>query len=177
MNIDFTVELDDDEVLTLTSEDGPKTKVRIQVESLTVRGRLTPNEFRPITVGDRVAGDLGHVDEPPFLHWLHTDLEAVVLANMRDDPKDRVSRDAAARLEASDFRDYRHAIMFRAIRSLMLKREKVTRVSISEESRSVDHPSDFLPASYVDSVGGRNADVIAAECLEWMLQRRIPAEK
>lgn len=172
--MDFTVELDDDEVLTLTVDDAPKKKIRIQIESLTVRGTLPGS----LTVGDLWGVPHEEVcSQEPESEWLRIDYESVVLANMRDNPKDRVSRDAAARLEASDFHDPLHAIMFRAIRSLMLKREKVTPVSISEESRSIDHLSQFVPARVIDSVGGRNSDVIAAECLEWILQRRSSDEK
>ena len=173
--MDFTVELDDDEVLTLTVDDAPKKRVRIQVESLTVRGRFSDRKF--VTVG-ALRGILHEkaCSQGQDPEWLKNDFCAVVLAHMRDDPKHKVSRDAAARLEASDFPANRYALMFRAIRSLMVKREKVTPVSVSEEARSID-PDLALPAWFVDSVGGDNDDVDAESSLEWILSRRIIAER
>lgn len=164
MNMDFTLELDEDEVFRITAEEWPKKKVRIQVESLTVRGPLPTRNSRT-----------GTPKADPDPAWLYKDFEAVVLAHMRDVPVHKVSRDAAAQLEAADFKAKRHAIMFRAIRALMLKQSKVTPTTISEEAQSLDL-SLHLPAWFVDSVGGDD-DLDPAECLTWMLQRKIFDEK
>ena len=180
--MDFEIEIDDDEVLTMTIDELPKKKLRIQVESLTVRGKLPDRQSRPSTVGECwpiVEGvappepETGPGTEPP---WLRHDIEAVVLAHMRDFPQDQTSLNAAAWLETADFRANRYALMFKAIRGLMLKRTKVTPTSISEEARSID-PSLSLAAWYADAVGGENDDVTAEQCLSWMLARRILAEK
>ena len=173
MKMDFTIEIDDDEVCTISVDEEPKKKLRIQVE----KARFEVDSKTGVTVGS-LRGILHEeaCSQGQDPEWLKNDFCAVVLAHMRDDPKHKVSRDAAARLEASDFPANRYALMFRAIRSLMVKREKVTPVSVSEEARSID-PDLALPAWFVDSVGGDNDDVDAESSLEWILSRRIIAER
>ena len=154
--MDFTIEIDDDEVCTISVDEEPKKKLRIQVEKTRFE---VDSKAGVTTVHDVLLSSMNC---------------AVILAHMRDKPLHNVSRDAAARLEASDFPANRYALMFRALRSLMVKREKVTPVSVSEEARSID-PELFLPAWFVDSVGGDDDDVDAASSLEWILSRRIIA--
>ena len=194
MKMDFTIEIDDDEVCTISVDEEPKKKLRIQVEKTrfevdskagvtTVHDVLlsSMNQDDNIAamkaIGEKVAKEVYESyrkKSDPDPEWLKNDFCAVILAHMRDKPLHNVSRDAAARLEASDFPANRYALMFRALRSLMVKREKVTPVSVSEEARSID-PELALPAWFVDAVGGDNDDVDAASSLEWILSRRIIA--
>ena len=164
--MDFEIEIDDDEVVTLTIDEHPKKKLRIQVESLTVRGKLPERQSRPSTVGEcwPIVEPVDDANVMSGLHGMTLDeaerrqaIESVLLGFMRDHPNNGLTKTAVTFLKMDDFKFQKHQFVFDAIQSLVRREEDVSTKAIVDEcakSTTILHARLWIQPWFVDALGG-----------------------